>query len=56
MVDQVMGRHKVLVLGSGGREHAIACTLLRSDDVGEVFVCPGNAGMNKLNNITLTCQ
>ncbi len=35
---------KVLVVGSGGREHALALRLLDSDAVAEVIVCPGNAG------------
>jgi len=35
---------KVLVLGSGGREHALARRLLESESVGEVIVSPGNAG------------
>ena len=56
MVDQVMGSHKVLVFGSGGREHAIACKLLESVSVNHVFVCPGNAGMTKLHNISVTCK
>lgn len=37
---------KVLVVGSGGREHALALRLLQSDSVGEVIGCPGNAGMS----------
>ena len=36
---------KVLVVGSGGREHAIAKKLLASRDVEQVFVAPGNDGM-----------
>lgn len=36
---------KLLVVGSGGREHAIAKKLLESNDVETVFVAPGNAGM-----------
>lgn len=36
---------KVLVIGSGGREHAIAKKLLDSDKVEKVFVAPGNDGM-----------
>ncbi len=35
---------KVLVIGSGGREHALAWKCAQSDDVSEVVVAPGNAG------------
>ena len=34
----------VLVLGSGGREHAIAWRISRSDSVGKIFISPGNPG------------
>jgi phosphoribosylamine--glycine ligase len=37
-------RRKVLVVGSGGREHALALGLLESESVAEVIVTPGNAG------------
>jgi phosphoribosylamine--glycine ligase len=35
---------KLLVVGSGGREHALAWKLASSDGVDKVFVAPGNAG------------
>ena len=35
---------KLLVIGSGGREHAIAWRLAQSPKVSRVFVAPGNAG------------
>lgn len=35
---------RVMVIGAGGREHALALRLLESESVGEVIVCPGNPG------------
>ena len=37
---------KILIIGSGGREHAILDCVLKSNKVSEAFVCPGNPGMN----------
>jgi len=49
---------KLLVVGSGGREHAIAKKLLESKDVEKVFVAPGNDGMTldglELVNISIS--
>ena len=39
---------KVLVLGSGGREHAITWALARSSHVDGLFAAPGNGGMANL--------
>jgi len=39
-----MGRVKILVVGSGGREHALAWKLAQSPRVGHVYVAPGNGG------------
>lgn len=47
----------VLVIGSGGREHALAYGLSLSDNVDSVFVSPGSAGsatLSKTQNITLS--
>lgn len=44
---------KVLIVGSGAREHALAQTFLRSPQVDEVIVAPGNDGMAKSG---ITCQ
>lgn len=35
---------KVLIVGNGGREHALAWKIRQSPRVKEVFVAPGNAG------------
>nr|CAB3248282.1 trifunctional purine biosynthetic protein adenosine-3-like [Phallusia mammillata] len=40
---------KVLVIGSGGREHCLAWKLSQSDKVAQVFASPGNAGTSKLD-------
>lgn len=47
----------LLVVGNGGREHALAWRLSQSDRIQTVFVAPGNAGTAseaKLENIPLT--
>jgi len=40
-------RRNILVVGSGGREHAIAWKCLDSPSAGQVFVAPGNGGLAK---------
>ena len=44
---------KVLLLGGGGREHALARSLARSPSVGEVVVAPGNGGTHAAATETL---
>jgi phosphoribosylamine--glycine ligase len=42
---------RVLVVGKGGREHALAERLLESDSVAEVVVAPGNAGTEEASHV-----
>jgi len=47
----------ILVLGNGGREHALAWKIAQDDKVAKVFVAPGNAGTateNKCENVNLS--
>lgn len=48
---------KVLVLGNGGREHALAWKLAQSERVMQVYVAPGNGGTardGRLQNVPIT--
>ncbi|NQY63315.1 MAG: phosphoribosylamine--glycine ligase [Alteromonadaceae bacterium] len=48
---------KVLVIGGGGREHALAWKAAQSANVSKVFVAPGNAGTaieEKLENVAIS--
>lgn len=42
---------KVLIVGKGGREHAIAWKVKESDLVKEIFIAPGNIGMENLGTL-----
>ena len=49
--------HRVLIVGSGGREHAFTWKISQSNNVEKIFVAPGNAGTqqeSKATNIDIT--
>ena len=39
---------KVLIVGSGGREHTIAWKVAKSDKVEKIYCAPGNAGISEI--------
>lgn len=43
----------VLLLGSGGREHAIANALVKSPLLGELFIAPGNSGPARIARVAV---
>ena len=46
----------ILIIGSGGREHALAWRCAQDNFVKNIFVCPGNAGTyleNKVSNVEM---
>ena len=38
----------VLILGSGGREHALAWKIAKSSSCNKLYIAPGNAGTDEL--------
>ena len=50
---------KILIVGGGGREHALAWKAAQSDQVELVYVAPGNAGTateNKIENVEINAE
>jgi phosphoribosylamine-glycine ligase len=45
---------KVLIVGGGGREHALAWAVAKSPEVEKIFVAPGNGGIRSLGSIAET--
>ena len=39
---------KIAILGSGGREHAIASTISKSPNIRKIYCIPGNAGTSEI--------
>ena len=44
---------KVLIVGSGGREHAIATAVAKSPKVDKIYCAPGNAGIGQVAELSL---
>nr|CCA23873.1 unnamed protein product putative [Albugo laibachii Nc14] len=51
IADENLQVHDVLVVGNGGREHAIAWKLSQSVSTGNIYVAPGNAGTAMASDI-----
>ena len=52
-------KYRVLIVGSGGREHAFAWKISQSTNVEKIFVAPGNAGTqqeDKTTNIEISAN
>lgn len=50
---------KVLVIGSGGREHALSWKVAQANSISHVYVAPGNAGTgneNKVSNVDISVE
>ena len=47
---------KLLLLGSGGREHALAWKIAQSERIEKLFIAPGNAGTASCKGATCTCE
>src|SRR3989344_8950175 len=43
-----MQKQKILIIGSGGREHAIGWKVTQSIKAGQIFFAPGNGGTSKI--------
>ncbi|CCI47357.1 unnamed protein product [Albugo candida] len=54
IADENLKVHDVLVVGNGGREHAIAWKLSQSVSTGNIYVAPGNAGTAMASDIDVT--
>ena len=52
--ERLILKKNVLVLGSGGREHAFAWSLAKDENVAKVYCAPGNGGTAQVvENIAL---
>jgi len=47
--------HRVLVIGSGGREHAICWKLNQSAQIAQIYALPGSIGISQLSKCENLC-
>ena len=47
-VKKTMKKLNVLLLGGGGREHAIAWKLAQSEQMNNLYIAPGNGGTSQV--------
>lgn len=47
---------RILLLGSGGREHALAWKIAQSSLLEELFIAPGNAGTEQHGKMSISLQ
>ena len=45
---------KLLLLGSGGREHALAWKIAQSPKIEKLYIAPGNAGTSEVGAVSYT--
>lgn len=55
--DKLKNKLKILIIGSGGREHAIGWKVAQSPKAGTIFFVPGNSGTEKIGiNVNITAS
>lgn len=45
-----VNKRKILIIGSGGREHAVGWKVAQSEKAGQIFFAPGNAGTSEIGS------
>ena len=48
MQKEINDKQKILIIGGGGREHAIGWKIAQSEKAGQIYFAPGNAGTTEI--------